>query len=69
MKLIEIRNNPDASEESWADQLKEMAQVDTIQNFWQVFNNTPFTSLPMRDSLHLFKKNVKPIWYVEMHFG
>jgi len=33
------------------------------QTFWQVYNNTPFTTLPLRDSLHLFKKNVKPIWY------
>lgn len=27
-----------------------------------MFNNTPFATLPIRDSLHLFKKNVKPIW-------
>jgi hypothetical protein len=32
------------------------------QSFWQVINNTPFANLPLRDSLHLFKKNVKPIW-------
>jgi hypothetical protein len=33
-----------------------------VQSFWQVFNNTPFTNLPLKDSLHLFKKNVKPLW-------
>jgi len=56
------RNNPNASEETWEDQLKEIAQISTVQSFWQVFNNTPFATLPLRDSLHLFKKNVKPVW-------
>ncbi|KAI5790155.1 translation initiation factor eIF 4e-like domain-containing protein [Geopyxis carbonaria] len=60
----ERQNNPDAaaSEEKWEDQLKEIAQISTIQSFWQVFNNTPFATLPVRDSLHLFKKNIKPVW-------
>lgn len=56
------RNKPDASESQWEDQLKQMAQISTVQSFWQVYNNTPFTTLPLRDSLHLFKKNVKPVW-------
>ncbi|TGZ85508.1 translation initiation factor eIF4e [Ascodesmis nigricans] len=56
------RNNPDATEEEWADQLKEVTQINTVQGFWQVFNNFPFVTLALRDSLHLFKKNVKPIW-------
>ena len=58
------RNAPDGAPENWTDRLKEMAQVSTIQSFWQVFNNTPFKSIPMKDSLHLFKKNVKPLWCV-----
>jgi len=56
------RNNPNANEEEWEDQLKEIADINTVQTFWQVYNNTPFSTLPLRDSLHLFKKNVKPIW-------
>ncbi|RPA80736.1 translation initiation factor eIF4e [Ascobolus immersus RN42] len=57
------RNNPNAvTEEEYAEQLKEIAEINTIQSFWQVINNTPFQNLPLRDSLHLFKKNVKPIW-------
>jgi len=27
-----------------------------------VYNNTPFESLALRDSLLLFKKNVRPVW-------
>lgn len=56
------RNKPDATEDQWEDQLKQIAQISTVQSFWQVFNNTPFATLPLRDSLHLFKKNVKPVW-------
>jgi hypothetical protein len=57
------RDNPDALPDKWDDRLKEIAQISTVQSFWQVFNNTPFTNLPLKDSLHLFKKNVKPLWY------
>lgn len=39
-----------------------MPHANTAQSFWQVFNNTPFTTLALRDSYRLFKKNVKPIW-------
>ncbi|KAL7276118.1 hypothetical protein RUND412_000908 [Rhizina undulata] len=56
------RNNPLATEQDYEGQLKEMAHISTVQSFWQVFNNTPFSTLPVRDSLLLFKKNVKPIW-------
>jgi hypothetical protein len=58
----EDRDNPDASPDKWDDRLKEIAGISTVQSFWQVFNNTPFTNLPLKDSLHLFKKNVKPLW-------
>lgn len=27
-----------------------------------MYNNTPFESLALRDSLLLFKKNVRPVW-------
>ncbi|RPB23766.1 translation initiation factor eIF4e [Terfezia boudieri ATCC MYA-4762] len=50
------------TDDNYEDQLKEIASISTIQSFWQVFNNTPFTTLPLRDSYRLFKKNVKPIW-------
>jgi len=62
------RNNVDTptnlpTPASWhQDQLKEIAHINTVQGFWQVFNNTPFETLQLRDSLHLFKKGVKPVW-------
>ena len=45
------------------NQRTEIEEINTVQRFWQVFNNTPFSNLPPNDWLHLFKKDVKPIWY------
>jgi hypothetical protein len=33
-----------------------------VQTFWETFNNFPLGSLMLRDSVHLFKKTVKPVW-------
>jgi len=44
------------------NQRTEIEEINTVQRFWQVFNNTPFSNLPPNDWLHLFKKDVKPIW-------
>ncbi|EWC48554.1 hypothetical protein DRE_01776 [Drechslerella stenobrocha 248] len=46
----------------YESQLKEMRGISTIQEFWQVYNNIPFRSLALRDSILMFKKNVKPVW-------
>lgn len=45
------------------NQRTEIEEINTVQRFWQVFNNTPFSNLLPNDWLHLFKKDVKPIWY------
>jgi len=54
--------NTTGVDDNYEDQLKEIAQISTIQSFWKVFNNIPFQNLPLRDSYRLFKKNVRPIW-------
>lgn len=38
---------------------------DDIMNpkmFWQVMNNFPFQVLKLKDSVHFFKRGVKPVW-------
>ncbi|OLL22950.1 Eukaryotic translation initiation factor 4E type 3-A [Neolecta irregularis DAH-3] len=46
---------------NWEDTLKEIAMVNTVQLFWQVFNNLPL-NIPIKNSIHFFKNNVKPLW-------
>jgi hypothetical protein len=52
--------SPDPS--AYEDRLVRLAEVNDIRAFWSVFNNFDTTLLPLRDSVHLFKRGVKPIW-------
>lgn len=45
----------------YAQNLKEIAAVNTVQSFWQVYHNLP-SVLPMKSSVHFFKRSVKPLW-------
>lgn len=50
---------PDQS--NYEQHINELAEVNSIQSFWSCFNHLPL-SLPQKQSLHLFKKNIKPLW-------
>ena len=39
-----------------------MTEMTDVREFWEMFNNFDVTSLPLRDSIHLFHKGVKPVW-------
>ncbi|GAO45794.1 hypothetical protein G7K_0045-t1 [Saitoella complicata NRRL Y-17804] len=47
--------------EYYARNLMVIEEVETVQMFWQVFNNTPL-DLPQKSSIHFFKRGVKPLW-------
>lgn len=34
----------------------------TVKTFWGVLNNFPILQLKMKDSVHFFKRGVKPVW-------
>ena len=36
--------------------------INNIKLFWQVMNSFPFERLGYKDSVHFFKKGVKPVW-------
>lgn len=39
-----------------------MENIITIKPFWEVFNQFPLAALKMKDSIHFFKRGVKPVW-------
>ncbi|KAI9891191.1 MAG: hypothetical protein M1814_003034 [Vezdaea aestivalis] len=39
-----------------------MLDVADTRDFFQFANNTPLNRLKIRDSIHLFKRTVKPVW-------
>jgi hypothetical protein len=55
-------NSNDPSSNAYEDRLVRLAEVNDIRSFWSVFNNFDTSLLPLRDSVHLFKRGVKPIW-------
>ncbi|KAF9908336.1 DEAH-box ATP-dependent RNA helicase prp22 [Linnemannia zychae] len=54
---------PNATPASYTENLKTIAEADTVQSFWSVYNNTAGPEkLGMRCSLHFMHKGVKPLW-------
>ncbi|KAH0290828.1 translation initiation factor eIF4e, partial [Aureobasidium sp. EXF-3399] len=50
------------SSTNYEDRLVHLAAISDVRTFWNVFNNFDVSALPLRDSVHLFHKNVKPLW-------
>jgi hypothetical protein len=55
-------NNDTSTSTAYEERLVRLAEVNDIRSFWNLFNNFDTTLLPLRDSVHLFKRGVKPIW-------
>lgn len=55
-------NSPAAKEPDHEAGLNKMIEINTVQTFWETYNNFPFENLILRDSVYLFKRTVKPIW-------
>ena len=36
--------------------------IVTAKPFWEVLNSFPFDALKLKDSVHFFKRGVKPVW-------
>ncbi|KAF9943074.1 Eukaryotic translation initiation factor 4E type 3 [Mortierella antarctica] len=52
-----------ATPAEYTENLKEIADVKTVQSFWSVYNNiTGPERLTLRCSLHFIHKGVKPLW-------
>jgi len=48
---------------NWADQLKKITTIYTVEDFWSIFNNLkPASSLPQGSNYHIFKEHIEPKW-------
>ena len=39
-----------------------LENIVTVKPFWEFFNRFPLENLEMKDSVHFFKRGVKPVW-------
>ena len=39
-----------------------LENIITVKSFWEAFNGFPLDQLKMKDSVHFFKRGVKPVW-------
>ena len=39
-----------------------LENIVTVKPFWEFFNRFPLDNLEMKDSVHFFKRGVKPVW-------
>ncbi|KAI9307728.1 translation initiation factor eIF 4e-like domain-containing protein [Cunninghamella echinulata] len=52
-----------ANVQSWSQNLKEIVSIDTVEDFWGVYNNiVKVDRLEVSSNYHLFKKGVRPEW-------
>ncbi|KAI4155068.1 MAG: hypothetical protein LQ340_001247 [Diploschistes diacapsis] len=54
------KHSDDASYENRQTVLLE--NIITLKSFWEAYNGFPLAALKMKDSVHFFKRGVKPIW-------
>ncbi|CAO3662195.1 unnamed protein product [Rhizopus stolonifer] len=51
------------SAQSWADNLKQVISIDTVEDFWSTFNNVcKVNHLSSNSNFHLFKEGIRPEW-------
>jgi hypothetical protein len=49
--------------DTYEERLVKLLDITDVQHFWELYNNFDVkTMLKLRDSVHLFKNGVKPLW-------
>ncbi|KAI9275851.1 translation initiation factor eIF 4e-like domain-containing protein [Phascolomyces articulosus] len=52
-----------ANAQSWSQNLKEIVTVETVEDFWGVYNNiAKVNHLESNSNYHFFKKGIRPEW-------
>jgi translation initiation factor 4E len=51
------------SQSSWGDHLRKIVTIDTVEDFWGLYNNiVPASKLAAGANYHLFKEGIEPKW-------
>ncbi|KAL8827674.1 MAG: hypothetical protein Q9170_006919 [Blastenia crenularia] len=56
-------STPSSTTTAYEDRLTTMLEnIITIKTFWELVNTFPLQNLKMKDSIHFFKRGVRPVW-------
>ncbi|OCK80442.1 translation initiation factor eIF4e [Lepidopterella palustris CBS 459.81] len=58
----EEKRSESPNDDPYEARLKSMHEFSDAKGLWGTLNNLPWSSLQLRDSIHLFKKGTKPVW-------
>lgn len=48
---------------NYEDRLTTLLEnIITVKTFWEIINQFPLANLKMKDSVHFFKRGVRPVW-------
>ncbi|KAL2913423.1 eukaryotic translation initiation factor 4E [Polyrhizophydium stewartii] len=51
------------TQKDWGQNLKKIVTIDSVEDFWGVYNNVVGTSeIPTSSNYHLFKEGIEPAW-------
>jgi translation initiation factor 4E len=54
---------PRGSKDSWGDDMNKVVDVDSVEEFWGLYQNiVPPSELPQKANYYLFKQGIKPAW-------
>mmetsp|Transcript_37722 Transcript_37722/g.65474 ORF Transcript_37722/g.65474 Transcript_37722/m.65474 type:complete len:213 (+) Transcript_37722:121-759(+) len=49
--------------ETWEENLKELYSLDTVEDFWSLYNNIqPASKLAVGSTYHFFAQGIRPMW-------
>ncbi|KAJ3198870.1 hypothetical protein HDU67_003247, partial [Dinochytrium kinnereticum] len=52
-----------ATQSNWHDNLKNLITIETVEDFWGVYNNViKATQLVAGSNFHFFKQGIQPMW-------
>ena len=58
-----IHNKEKAKSKDWLETIKNIVTIDSVENFWGVFNNIPDASiLNFPSDYYLFRDGIAPMW-------
>jgi hypothetical protein len=59
----QVKDQKKTDDGNYQESLEQLGEeIKSVADFWRYENNVPVDQMSMRESIYLFKKEIKPIW-------